>query len=183
MVSSMSTTTKEEAMSAAEVYHRVRKMIGAHIDPQVDESTRDRIALLVTGIIGARNASPAQVAKALDKLQLSGASAESLERRIRRLENDEEMDASLCFHPFAQAHLRRLCATELVLVLDPTTQADKVVMVSVAIWYRGRALPLAWTIWPGNTPLEGDRFWARIAALLDVVAPLLPCRVPVTWLA
>ena len=170
-------------MSAPEVYHRVRKMIGAHIDSQVDESTLGRIALLVTGIIGARSSSPAQVAKALDKLHLTGASAESLERRIRRLENDEEMEASLCFHPFAQAHLRKMRATELILVLDSTTQEDKVVMVSVAIWHRGRALPLVWAIWPGNTPLEGDGFWKRIDRLLDEVAPLLPAQVSVTLLA
>jgi hypothetical protein len=170
-------------MSAAEVYHQVKKMIGAHIDVRVDASTLERVALLVTGMIGARNASPAQVAKALDKLQLTGASAESLERRIRRLENDAEMKASLCFHPFARAHLRYGRPTELLLVLDPTTQEDKIVMVSVAVWFRGRALPLAWAIWPGNTPLEGDGFWKRIDHLFDEVAPLLPAQVSVTLLA
>jgi len=158
-------------------------MISAHIDAQVDESTLERIALLVTGMISARNASPAQVAKALGRLQLTGASAESLERRIRRLENDKEMKASLCFHPFARAHLRYGRATELLLVLDPTTQEDKIVMVSVAVWFRGRALPLAWAIWPGNTPLEGDGFWKRIDRLLDEVVPLLPAQVSVTLLA
>jgi hypothetical protein len=158
-------------------------MIGSHIDSQVDESTLERIVLLVTGMIAARNASPAQVAKALDKLQLTGASAESLERRIRRLENDGEMKASFCFHPFARAHLRYGRATELLLVLDPTTQEDKIVMVSVAVWFRGRALPLAWAIWPGNTPLEGDGFWKRIDRLFDEVAPLLPVQVSVTLLA
>jgi Transposase DDE domain len=183
MISFQSLTTKEETMSAAEVYHQVRKMIGAHIDSQVDESTLERITLLVTGMIAARNASPAQVAKALDQLQLTGASAESLERRIRRLENDGEMKASLCFHPFARAHLRYGRPTELLLVLDPTTQEDKIVMVSVAVWFRGRALPLAWAIWPGNTPLEGDGFWKRIDRLFDEVVPLLPAQVSVTLLA
>ena len=170
-------------MSATEVYHQVRKMIGTHIDSQVDESTLERIALLVTGMIAARNASPAQVAKALDQLQLTGASAESLERRIRRLENDGEMKASFCFHPFARAHLRYGRPTELLLVLDPTTQEDKLVMVSVAVWFRGRALPLAWAIWPGNTPLEGEGFWKRIDRLFDEVVPLLPAQVSVTLLA
>jgi hypothetical protein len=99
------------------------------------------------------------------------------------LENDTEMKASLCFHPFARAHLRYGRQTELLLVLDPTTQEDKIVMVSVAVWFRGRALPLAWAIWPGNTPLEGDGFWKRIDHLLDEVAPLLPSQVSVTLLA
>jgi hypothetical protein len=158
-------------------------MIGAQLDPQVDASTLERIALLVTGMIRARSASPAQVAKALSKLGLSGASAESLERRIRRLENDPEVEASLCFHPFARAHLRYGKPRELLLVLDPTMQEDRVVMVSVAVWFRGRALPLAWAIWAGNTPLEGDGFWQRIDQVLEEVVPLLPAQVGITLLA
>jgi hypothetical protein len=171
-------------MSAIEVYHQVRSLIGQHLEAsRVDESTLERIALLVTGMIGARSASPAQVAKALYRMKLSGASAESLERRIRRLENDPEIDVTLCFHPFARAHLRYGRPEELLLILDPTTQEDRLVMVSVAVWYRGRALPLGWAIWPGNTPLEGDGFWKRIENVLDEVAPLLPVGVPVTLMA
>jgi hypothetical protein len=56
-------------------------------------------------------------------------------------------------------------------------------MVSVAVWYRGRALPLAWTLWPANTPLAGEGFWVRIKALLRRVAGILPVHIPVTWLA
>ena len=170
-------------MSAAEVYHQVKRLIRAQIDPQVDESTLERIVLLVIGMIDAKSSCPAQVAKALDKMKLTGASAESLERRIRRLENDPEMEASLCFHPFARAHLRYGRPKELLLVLDPTTQEDKIVMVSVAVWYRGRALPLAWAIWPANTPLEGEGFWERIEHVLKEVETLLPSQVSVTLLA
>jgi hypothetical protein len=123
------------------------------------------------------------MAQALETLGLSGAKAESIERRIRRIENDAEISAATCFHPLARQRLLLGRPRELLLILDPTTQEDRLVMVSVAVWYRGRALPLAWATWPANTPLAGERFWARIAALLDVVVGLLPCRVPVTWLA
>jgi len=170
-------------MSAAEVYHRVKKMIGKEITSGVDESTLERIALLVTGMMQARSASPASVAKALEKMRLTGASAESLERRIRRLENDPEMGASLCFHPFARAHMRYGRPKELLLILDPTTQEDRLVMVTVAVWFRGRALPLGWAVWSGNTPLEGAGFWERIQALLEEVATLLPAHVSITLTA
>jgi hypothetical protein len=177
-------TTKENTMSAPEVYHQVRRLICQHLDMnQVDESTLDRIALFVTGMIGAKSSSPAQVARALYRMKLTGASAESIERRIRRLENDAEMEAHLCFHPFARAHLRYGRPEELLLILDPTTQEDHLVMVAVSVWYRGRALPLAWAVWPGNVPLEGERFWKRIERLLDEVVPLLPKGVPVTLVA
>jgi hypothetical protein len=184
VVSFKSTKTKEETMSAPEVYHQVRRLIRPHLDPdRVDESTLERIVLLVTGMIGAKSASPAQVAKALHRMKLTSASPDSLERRIRRLENDPELEASLCFHPFARFHLLWGRPQELLLIIDPTTQEDKLVMVSVAVWYRGRALPLAWAVWTANTPLEGAGFWERIDQLLSEVALLLPTGVTITLLA
>lgn len=169
-------------MSAPEVYHQVYQLIKGQLDPSVDESSLERLALFVTGMLKGRSAGPAQVAKSLAQLQLSGAKAESIERRIRRLENDPEICASLCFHPFARFHLRLGRPQELLLLLDPTTQEDHLVMVTVGIWYRGRALPLAWAIWAGNTPLEGAGFWMRIDQLLDEVERLLPAGVAITLL-
>src|ERR1051325_10945862 len=57
------------------------------------------------------------------------------------------------------------------------------VSVTVALWYGGRALPLAWMVWPAQEKLEQERFWERIGKLLDEVAALLPPGVPVIWLA
>ena len=82
-----------------------------------------------------------------------------------------------------RALLARSQLKEILLILDPTSQAEHVVMVSVNAWYRGRSLPLAWTIWPGNVPLKGASFWARIEALLQEVQALLPQGVEVTVLA
>lgn len=170
-------------MSVQPVYTQIRQLLKQHVSAEVDESSLERLTLLVVGILHGEDASPARVAEALETLGLSSAKAESIERRIRRIENDPEINAATCFHPLARQRLVLGRPRELFLILDPTTQEDRLVMVSVAIWYRGRALPLAWATWPGNTPLEGERFWARIAALLGVVAPLLPYHVPVTWLA
>lgn len=170
-------------MAAASTYRQIRDWLNAHLDEKVDESTRERIALLVVGIIRAESAAPARIASALKKLGLSGAQTDSIERRVRRIENDEELEAALCLHPLARQQLRLGKPRSLLLSIDPTTQDDRVVMVSVGVWYRARTLPLAWVVWPGNRPLTGDRFWQRIEKLLDVVAKLLPPGVPVTWLA
>jgi Transposase DDE domain len=165
------------------VYHQIYHWLDQHLDAQVDPSTRERLALLVTGLLRSQNAAPAQIAKAIKTLGLSAAKTESIERRIRRLENDSEVSAALCLHPLVRQRLAWVHAERLFLILDPTTQEDRVVLVSVALWYRGRALPLAWAVWPANTPLEGARFWQRIKTLLDEVAPLLPRGVEVVWLA
>ena len=170
-------------MSAPEVYHQVRQLFQDHFDPQVDESSRERMALFVMGMIQAESGSPAKVASGIEQLGLTGAQAESLERQIRRMENDAEISAEFCFHPLARRRLLLGRPKRLLLILDPTLQEDRVVMVSAAVWYRGRALPLVWALWPANTPLEGAGFWQRIAGLLDQVAKLLPAGVEVIWLA
>lgn len=171
-------------MSASEVYQQVKRLVRAYVDPRVDESSLHRLGLYVTGMISGGNARPAQVAKALDKLQLTGATkAESLERQVRRMENDPEVNAEYCFRPLVRAYLAMGHPQQLVLILDPTLEEDKLVMVSVNLWYRGRSLPIVWTIWPANTALEGDGFWKRISLLLDQVAKIMPPAVPVVVVA
>ncbi len=170
-------------MSGTTTLDGIRQLLEPYVAADVDETSRQRLALLVLGIIQAKSAAPAQIAKALATLGLSEATAESIERRIRRIENDPEISATLCLHPLARQRLLLGQPQHLLLILDPSTQDDRIVIVTVAVWYRGRALPLAWVTWPGNTPLLHERFWVRIAALLDTVAPLLPVGVTITWLA
>jgi hypothetical protein len=170
-------------MSGVNTFSQIRRWLDEHLDPQVDETSRERIALLVLGIIRAKSASPAAIAKALATLGLSKATAESIERRVRRIENDAELDATLCLYPMARQQFLLGRPQSLLLILDPTAQEDRLVMVSIGVWYRGRTLPVAWAIWPGNQPLKGASFWQRIEALLDVVADLLPPGIPVTWMA
>ncbi|MHB0875480.1 MAG: transposase [Anaerolineae bacterium] len=165
------------------LYGEIHQLLQAHVGEGLSEASLERLVLLVCGIIGARSASPARIAKALHSLGLSEAKAESIERRVRRIENDDQITSAICLHPLARERLLVGRPEELLLVLDPTCQDDRVVMVSAAVWYRGRALPLAWAIWPANRPLEGEGFWQRIEALLDEVAPLIPVDATVTWLA
>ncbi len=170
-------------MSASTVYSEIYQMLDPYLDPRVDVSSRLRLALLVTGLLQGQRAAPAAVAQALHQLGLSRATPEGIERQLRRTENDPELTAAWCVHPLARERLLLGRPHELVLVLDPTTQEDRFVLLTVAVWYRGQALPLVWALWRANTPLTGKRFWERVGDLLDTVAPLLPMGVPVTWLA
>ena len=165
------------------VYQQIVDRIAATVGANVRASTQERLALLVMGMIKAKHASPARIAAALHELGLTQAQESSIERRIRRLENDPQLTATLCFHPFAKHHLALSRPKELLLALDPTTQDDRVVMLTAAVWYRGRALPLAWLVWPANEPLQGAGFWERVEQLLDHVAQILPPEVKVTWVA
>jgi len=170
-------------MSAAEVYQEIETELDLTCGTQVDPSSIRRLSLYVTGAIEAQNGSPAQVARAIARLKLSQAKAESLERQIRRMENDPEVQAETCLHPLARLHLVLGKPRSLLLIVDPTLQEDRVVLVSVNVWFRGRSLPLAWTLYPANCPLQGASFWQRIQELLQRVAELLPRGVPVSVVA
>lgn len=170
-------------MPASQVYQQVYGLLASCLETDIDESSRARLALLVTGIIGAKDASPARVAQALYKMGLKGAKAESLERQVRRIENDPEISAVICVHPFVRWRLAFGKPRRLILIVDPTSQEDHIVMASIAVWYRGRALPLVWMTWEANTPLEGPGFWERMDELLQQVSELLPAGIPVICVA
>ena len=170
-------------MSEHPLYREIQAVLKQEVSAEVPERTVERLVSVVLGILCGKNASPAGIARAVHSLGLSGASLESIERRVRRFENDAQVSASLCFHPLARAHLQMGKPRELTLIIDPTMQEDKVVMLSVGVWYRGRALPLAWLIWEGNVPLKGDGFWLRVEQTLAQVSSLLPMGIPIIWLA
>ncbi len=170
-------------MSASAVYTQVNDLLGRCLSTGIDASSRERLVLLVLGIICAKSVAPAAMARALSAHGLSQAKPESVERQVRRSENDPEISVETCLHPLARQQLCLAAHGYLMLVLDPTTKQDQLVKVSLNVWYRNRTLPLAWTTWPGNVPLKGDGMWQRIQALLAQVAPLLPVRVPVIVLA
>lgn len=171
-------------MSATEVYQQVRRFLSEHLDrEQIDPSSSRRLVSLILGILHSKSSSPARIARSIAKLGLSRARPESIERQIRRAENDPELQAKICLYPLVRQRLLLGKPRQLFLILDPTLQEDRIVMVSVAIWYRGRALPIAWAIWPANQPLTGAGMWERVAELLQQVATVLPVGIPVIWLA
>jgi hypothetical protein len=174
---------QEKNMPQTEVYQQIYEALAKDLSEQNSKVTLKRLAMMVSGTIKGQSLSPRQMAEAVEELEVTGAQAESIERRIRRSENAQGIDFSRSYAPFIQAILRRSQLSEVILVLDPTTQADHVVMVSINIWYRGRTIPLVWTIWPGNVPLEGKSFWERIEDLMAEAQRLLPADVSVTILA
>jgi hypothetical protein len=100
------------------------------------------VALFVLGIIKAKSASPARIVAVLYELSLTDAKESSMKRTIRRVENDPQVNATVCLHRFARERLFAGYLKELILILDPTAQEDGVVMVEVALRYRKRTCQL-----------------------------------------
>jgi len=170
-------------MSQPEVYQEIKDYLSQYLRPGIGSWTLDRLTVMVSGMLKAQHSAPARIAEAGQGLSERGTQAASIERRLRRIENDARIEPGTCFWPLVKALLKRSAISELILAVDATTQEDRVVMVSINAYYRGRSLPLAWTIWPGNQILEGAGFWERVAALLAQVKALIPPGVRVTVLA
>lgn len=147
-----------------------------------------RLALLVTGILAAKTCVLAQVAAELDTLKLTQAQwAESIARRLRRTLNDARLTAETCYEPVLPrvldwpALLRG--QRRVVLIIDESTNEDRLHLVRVSLAYWGGSLPLAWAVWEQNQPLPDGYYWQTVDAILARVAALLPVGVEVVVVA
>lgn len=176
-------TQRGSTMSEHPLYQAIRQELERFLPNTFGEALRHMLVWMVLGIIESESASPARIARALGNLGMSGAQVSSLERRVRRVENAGAVTAVTCLHRLARYHLCLGKPQRLVVAIDPTTQAEHVVMLTVSVVYRGRSLPLAWTVWAGNVPLQGVGFWARVEQVLDEVQTILPIGIPIIWVA
>lgn len=169
-------------------YQLLRQRISAALAAHIPAASRDRLALLTTGILAAKSCVIAQVAAELKALHLTHASsADSIARRLRRTLNDPHLDYASCYAP-ALLHLldwddllrgqRRA-----ILILDESSKADELHLLRVSLPYWGGSLPLAWTLWQQNVALKEGAYWQAIDQVLAQVAKLLPAGLEVVVVA
>ena len=144
--------------------------------------TRQRLAFLTPGILLSGAPVLHRIASALAYLTPQTTCAASHERRLRRVLNDplltwERSYARVVRHLLAQHRSRRW-----VVIIDETAQAEHLRVLTAALWYRGRAIPLAWICWPGQTK-QTVSYWERCGILLDQVAQVLPAAARVVVVA
>ena len=140
--------------------------------PQLGVWPRQRLALLVTGLLLARHTALTQLAARLRGVTPT-AQADSIERRLRRT-----LASSACtttvFEQVVRTSLHTLPPGRCLLLLDDTQQTTYCTLSTLALAYAGRALPLAWCRWTG--PLHGA-YWAQIDQLFAAAERLLPAHV------
>jgi len=147
--------------------------------PQLGVWSAQRLALLVTGVLLARHTALPRIAAQLRRVTPS-AQADSIERRLRRILAHTDWNVSVIFESVARVSLGQLPAGQCVLVLDDTQQTTHCTVSTLALAYRGRALPLAWCRWSGQ--LHGA-YWQQIDHLFDQAQRLLPPQVQPVVLA
>jgi len=160
------------------LYQRLSQHLEACV-PHLGIWSRRRLALLVTGLLLARHTALPRLAAQLRRVTPS-AQADSIERRLRRILAHTDWNTSLIFESVVRVSLRSLPAGRCVLVLDDTQQSDHCFLSTLALAYRGRALPLAWCRWSGQ--LHGA-YWQQIGHVFDQAERLLPPQVQPVLLA
>lgn len=82
-----------------------------------------------------------------------------------------QLDVTTCFAPLLAWILRDWQSTRLAVALDATSLGDRLTVLSIAVVYRGEAIPVAWKVLPANVPHPWKPEWR---ALVRSFAGLVP---------
>ena len=100
------------------------------------------LAAMVSGIVGSQRTNlPAIAGRVPD-----GSKRESRVKKYYRWLTNKRIGTELYFLPFADALLRSLAHSPLVLAMDGSEAGRGCLILMVSVIYRKRALPLAWTV-------------------------------------
>jgi hypothetical protein len=137
------------------------------------QRSRQRLAFLVLGVLLSGSVVLRRIATTSALVERTATHAASHERRLRRTLRDEQLHWAATYARTVRRVLRRPTRGPWVVIIDESGHSDVVRALVAALWYRGRAIPLAWVVWTGQAPHE-QAYWTDTAALLDQVAAVLP---------
>jgi len=135
--------------------------------------TRQRLIFFIVGILLAGSLVLRRIASTHAYLTPQTTCAASHERRLRRVLNDPLLTWERSYARVVRRLLARQRPRQSVIILDESGHTDRLRVLTAALWYRGRAIPLAWVSWPGQTK-QTTSYWSRCQTVLDQVASLLP---------
>jgi hypothetical protein len=144
--------------------------------------TRQRLCFFIVGILLAGSLSPRRIACTQAYLTPQTTCAASHERRLRRVLNDPHLTWERSYARVVRHLLARHRPRQWLIVVDESGHTDKMRVLTAALWYRGRAIPLAWLCWPAQTK-QTTCYWTRCELLLEQVASVLPERAKVVVVA
>lgn len=71
----------------------------------------------------------------------------------------------------------------MLLIVDESSQRERLHLLRVSLAYRGGAVPLAWALWPQQQTLAPGRYWPAMDDVLDQARSVVPADRPVVVLA
>lgn len=130
------------------------------------------LAMMVTGILRGRSG---QFRKMADGVQYKG-KKESLIDRFRRFVRNRNIEVEVGYAPFGQKLLRAIERGPIILMIDSTKLGGRCLCLMVSVYYKSRAVPLAWVTYKGRKGHSSQEVQLR---LFKQVKALLPANKPV----
>jgi hypothetical protein len=171
-------------MHAPPELYQMERALAEHL-PLLRPAQRRGLALWVCGAVLARSACQSAVITAL----LVRGRYDALRQRLREWLYDgadraapcaTQLAVEGCFAPLLAWVLRWWQGRELALAIDATAHGERLVALVISVLYRGAAIPVGWTILPGNTP---GPWLGPILRLLRLLRPAVPAGLTVLVLA
>lgn len=82
-----------------------------------------------------------------------------------------DLDVSCCFAALLGWCSRLSRSNRLALALDATTLSDRFTILTISVLYRATAIPVAWSVLPGNCKGAWKPHWLRLLRLLSGALP------------
>jgi hypothetical protein len=142
--------------------------------PELAPPCRKWLAKLVCALAEAGACTQPALAAALQRLGLSAATNESLQVGIRRFLADRRVTVRAAYAPLLRDVLAGWPADRLLLIADATALKGRLVRLEVALAYHGRAVPLAWAVYPADGIPAGQCWQGLFERVLDRAAAVLP---------
>jgi len=136
---------------------------------------RITLAMLATGILRSKSGQLKKIVRAVQYAHQK----ESLGERFRRFVRNKNIVVEVEYTPLVTMFLSALSKEQLVLMIDSTKMGGKSICLMVSIYYKSRALPLAWVIFKGR---KGHSSQKVQLALFETVKAMLPADCPVILL-
>ena len=155
-------------MPIPKLYHTCRQML-RELRPGERVTRMRNFSWLLVGLYESRSVHLSKVAEKIP----GNAFLPSLTRRMRRLLDNPAIRVREWYEPLAKSVIRRMAAGEIRLIVDGSKVGFGHQLLLVAMAYRRRSIPLAWTWVKGS---RGHSTVHKQKALLSYVHSLIPAE-------
>ena len=156
---------------AARLFRFILRELSKHL-PHILIDHRITLAMLVTGLLRGRSGRLTKIAEKV----VYRYKKPSLASRFQRFVKSRWVDVETYYAPLAQEIMEAVEPGPIVLMIDSTKLGGRCICLMVSVYYKKRALPLAWVCFKGK---KGHSTQATQIKLLQQVTALLPDETPV----
>jgi len=163
---------KRNNSDAARLFRFVLRKLTKHL-PDIMVDHRLTLTMMITGLLRGRDG---RLAKMAEKVVYPHKKS-SLVSRFERFVKSSQVEVEHYYLPFAQEILQAIAGAEpAVLMIDSTKLGGNCICLMVSLYYKKRALPLAWHCFKGK---KGHSDQATQIELLKQVQAMMPVDTPV----